>query len=109
MQDTQLVNVPLDEIVRRLVDALQPERIYLFGSRARGDAVSQSDYDVLIVVDQAAEQPYALERRAYRALVGLLTPVDVMVISRERFEQRRHIEASLAATVEREGRLLYAA
>jgi predicted nucleotidyltransferase len=27
----------LDEIVRRLIEAYQPERIYLFGSRARGD------------------------------------------------------------------------
>ena len=37
----------LAEAVRRLVEALQPERIYLFGSRARGDAHQDSDYDFL--------------------------------------------------------------
>jgi hypothetical protein len=50
-----------------------------------------------------------LERQAYSALVGLATPVDVVVMSRERFERRRMVVASLPATVEREGKLLYAA
>jgi uncharacterized protein len=36
----------LAEIVRRLVDAYQPERIYLFGSVARGRAGPDSDYDL---------------------------------------------------------------
>ena len=39
----------LDEIVRRLVDAVDPDRIVLFGSRARDDARPDSDYDLLIV------------------------------------------------------------
>lgn len=109
MQESQLISTPLPEIVQRLVSALHPERVYLFGSRARADAKPESDNDVLIVGSHATDQPYALERQAYRALVGLSTPVDVMVISRDRFEQRRHVRASLVATVEREGRLLYAA
>ena len=97
----------LAEVVRRLVTALQPERIYLFGSRARGEGTPESDYDVLVVVSQTPEEPYHLERQAYSALVGLATPVDVMVMSRERFERRRMVAASLPATVEREGKLLY--
>ena len=44
----------LSEIVRRLVDAYCPERIYLFGSRARGDAGAGSDYDLLLVVPDDA-------------------------------------------------------
>ena len=99
----------LAEVVRRLVAALQPERIYLFGSRARGEATPESDYDVLVVVSRTAEAPYDLERQAYSALVGLAMPVDVVVMSRERFERRRKVAASLPATVEREGKLLYAA
>jgi hypothetical protein len=38
----------LAEIVRRLVETFQPLRIYLFGSKARGDAGPDSDYDLLI-------------------------------------------------------------
>ncbi|PYO54511.1 MAG: hypothetical protein DMD83_22120, partial [Candidatus Rokuibacteriota bacterium] len=40
----------LVEIVRRLVEAYRPDRIYLFGSRARGTAGAESDYDLLVVV-----------------------------------------------------------
>ena len=97
------------EIVHRLVEALQPERIYLFGSRARGEATTESNYDVVVVVRHVAEDPYALERRAYRSLLGLGVPVDVVVMSREHFDRRRAVIASLPATVEREGKLLYAA
>jgi predicted nucleotidyltransferase len=41
----------LAEIVRRLIAEFQPERIYLFGSRARGDAGPDSDYDLLMSED----------------------------------------------------------
>lgn len=44
----------LSEIVRRLVAAYEPERIYLFGSKARGDEGPDSDYDLLVVVPDGA-------------------------------------------------------
>lgn len=106
-ESVELADARLAEVVRRLVAALQPERIYLFGSRARGEGTPESDYDVLVVVSQTPDAPYDLERRAYSALVGLATPVDVVVMSRERFERRRMVAASLPATVEREGELLF--
>lgn len=40
----------LAELVRRLVNAFQPERVYLFGSRARDEADASSDYDLLMVL-----------------------------------------------------------
>ena len=45
----------LDEIVRRLVAAIDLDRIILFGSRARGDARADSDIDLLIVKE--TDQP----------------------------------------------------
>lgn len=53
----ELEDPTLTEIVRRLVQALQPEQVYLFGSHARGDATAESDYDVLVVVKELADQP----------------------------------------------------
>jgi len=45
------VNDPmLTELLRRLVQAYEPERVYLFGSRARGEGGPDSDYDLLLVV-----------------------------------------------------------
>lgn len=73
---------PLAEVVRRLVEALQPERIYLFGSQARGDATEDSDFDLLVIVERRQDQPVRMEQQAYRALRGLPGAVDVVVMTR---------------------------
>ena len=96
------------EAVRRLVEALQPERIYLFGSRTRGEAHADSDYDFMVVVaDETKAARLDLERTAYAALGGLNIANDVLVRTRASFEWELPVVASLAATIEREGRLLY--
>ena len=51
---TSEMSPALDEVVRRLVAAYEPERVYLFGSWARGDVGPDSDYDILIVVPDSA-------------------------------------------------------
>ena len=99
----------LVEIVNRLVAILNPQRIYLFGSQARGDAGPDSDYDLLLLVDDASEPANRLSQRGYRALRGILAAVDVVVWDRETFDARLHLKASFPATVIREGRLLHAA
>ena len=99
----------LAEIVRRLIETLQPERIYLFGSRARGDAGPDSDYDLMVVVPHLTEPAYRLAQRAHSVLWGLGTAADILVWSREAFDNRLHLKASLPATILREGTLLHAA
>ena len=99
----------LADIVRRLVAAYQPERIYLFGSMARGDAGRDSDYDVLVVVADDAEPERLASRRGYEALVGTGYAADILVWRQSAFDVRLPLKASLPATVAREGRLLYAA
>ncbi len=97
----------LAEVVRRLVDAYRPERIYLFGSRARGDTGPNSDYDLLVVVPDDASPERRGSRRAYEVLWGTGVAADVLVWTRSRFDSRLHLQASLPATVIREGRLLH--
>src|SRR5437016_1473546 len=98
----------LAELVRRLVAELQPERIYLFGSRARGDAHADSDYDLLLVVRERSGPGLAMEGRARQAIAGLNVAVDVVIMTAEYFDWMLGAAASLPATVQREGRLLYA-
>lgn len=99
----------LAETVRRLVAELNPERIYLFGSKARGDAGPDSDYDILVLVERPTEPLYRLSQRGFRALRGIDAAVDVVVWDRDTFDARLHLVASFPATVIREGRLLHAA
>lgn len=98
----------LAEIVRRLVQAYRPERIYLFGSMARGDAGPDSDYDLLVVVSDDAPMERRDSDLAYRTLRGTGIGADVVVWTHSRFERRKHVVCSLPATVLREGRLLHA-
>jgi len=99
----------LAEIVRRLVEAYQPERIYLFGSVARQEAGPDSDYDLLVVVPDRAPPERKDSKLAYRVLWGTGAAADVIVWERTRFERRAHVVCSLPATVLREGKVLYAA
>jgi hypothetical protein len=109
-QDPLLEQDPvLCAMVDRLVDALHPERIYLFGSRARGDARPDSDYDLLAVVPESDLAPHRRDVLAFRALCGVGAAKDVVVYTRAEFESRRRVVSSLPATVLREGRLVYAA
>jgi predicted nucleotidyltransferase len=99
----------LAEAVHRLVAAYQPERIYLFGSVARGDAGPDSDYDLLLVVPDDAPPERRRSRLAYQALRGTGAAADVLVCTHSYFEARRSLNASLPGTVLREGKLLHAA
>jgi predicted nucleotidyltransferase len=109
MEKSEIVNPKLAEIVSRLVEAYQPERIYLFGSEARGDAGPDSDFDLLVVVPNEAPPEMKRSRLAYERLWGTGVAADVLIWTKERFDSRLHLKASLPATVLREGKLLYAA
>lgn len=99
----------LAEIVRRLVTAYQPERVYLFGSVARGDAGPDSDYDLMMLVREAQEPPYRLSQQAHSLLWDLGVAADIIVWTTDRFDRRARVPASLPATILREGRLLHVA
>ncbi len=99
----------LDEIVHRLVAAYHPRSIYLFGSRARGEAGPDSDYDLLVVIADDAPENRRRSRLAYEVLRGTGVAADVVILLQAAFQQREHLKASLPATVMEEGLLLYAA
>jgi predicted nucleotidyltransferase len=113
--ETPSVESPvLAEIVRRLVEVYHPERIYLFGSMARGEAGPDSDFDLMVIVPDDTPPELRDSGRAYEAFWGITaggvgTASDVLVWTREVFEKRLHLKASLPSTVLREGKLVYAA
>lgn len=107
MLDTNQSTRELDQIIDRLVTGLQPERIYLFGSRGSGQATPESDYDLLVILPESDIPRHQREALSYDLLWGLTTPVDVIVMTQDEFERKSHVKTSLAITVQTEGKLLY--
>ncbi|MEK6409397.1 MAG: nucleotidyltransferase domain-containing protein [Acidobacteriota bacterium] len=75
----------LREVVLRLVEAIDPDRIILFGSRARGEAMPDSDIDLLIIKD-SPDPPHCRVVSAYRALAGVDVPTDILWRTPEEIE-----------------------
>lgn len=99
----------LQEVIRRLVDLYQPEKIYLFGSRAREDSGPDSDYDLLLIISDQTPPDLRRSQLAYKALRGTGIAVDVLIWTHTAFSSRLHIRASLPSIVIEEGKLLYVA
>jgi predicted nucleotidyltransferase len=97
----------LEEIVRRLVEIYHPERIYLFGSVARGDARADSDYDIMVVVPDDTPREVIMSKGIYEILWRIGTSADLHVYTRQDFDKRLHLKASFPSTIVREGKLLY--
>ncbi len=70
----------LDELVRRIVDAVHPLQIILFGSAARGKMGPQSDIDVLVVMPDGIHRGKT-SREIYRHLWGLGFAKDIVVVT----------------------------
>jgi predicted nucleotidyltransferase len=96
----------LQEIIRRLVSEIDPDRIILFGSRARGDAKPDSDVD-LLVIKASDEPPHRRVIRAYRALRGLGVPKDVLWRTPEEVAEWSAVKNYVITEAVREGRVLY--
>jgi uncharacterized protein len=100
--------VVLSQIVERLVRAIEPRRILLFGSRSTGESRTESDFDLLVVWRD--ENPPAFRSAEVRkVLSGIRVSLDITVVTLselERFRDRRFHIVGIAAA---EGRVLHAA
>jgi len=97
----------LQGITQRLVEALRPDRIYLFGSRAYGTPDRNSDLDFVIVVPDGPISRSGLCSEARRLIGEVGCDVDVLIYSATRFDRRSGWRANLEHTVRNKGRLLF--
>jgi uncharacterized protein len=95
-----------NEIVRRILAVARPDRVILFGSAATGAMTRDSDIDILIVEPDPTDH-HEESVRIRRALGNLGFPVDVMVISTERFEETKNIFGGIAYPAYKYGTVLY--
>lgn len=96
----------IQEMVHRIVDQFNPEKIILFGSYARGTAGPDSDVDLMVVMPvNGSRRQKQIEVRV--ALHGIRMAKDIVVVTPEDVEKRKDIVGSLIRPAVREGKVLY--
>jgi predicted nucleotidyltransferase len=110
-----MVNIPddvIEKMAQQIVREVHPQRILLFGSRARGQANKDSDVDFLVV----EREPFGPNRsrrreavRIWRCLSEFRIPTDILVYSTNEVAQWKDSRQHVIGMALREGRLLYEA
>ncbi|MCL6473756.1 MAG: nucleotidyltransferase domain-containing protein [Firmicutes bacterium] len=98
----------LEEVIRRIVQTAQPDRIILFGSAARGVLEADSDLDLLVIKGGAFNRNHLLGE-IYRRLRGVHVAVDVLLATPEEIEQYARFPFLVIAPALEEGKEVYRA
>ncbi|MGH9469146.1 MAG: nucleotidyltransferase domain-containing protein [Terriglobia bacterium] len=96
----------LDRLVSKIVETVQPRRIVLFGSAARGQMGPQSDVDLLVVMPDGAHRRQTAQR-LLRAMAGLGVAKDIVVVTESDVREFAEEPSLVLQPALREGRELY--
>lgn len=96
----------LNEIVRRIKEEVGPDKIILFGSRAKERNKVSSDYDIC-VLKKGVEDKRDLTKRIYQRLFGVGTAVDIIVESPERFNELKDKWFLVHSEIAKHGMVIY--
>jgi len=96
----------LEEIINRILQVIIPDKIILFGSRARGNNKKDSDYD-LLVIKSGIQDELLIARKIYRYLIGVDESVDIMVETPETLEKYKETPGYVYKSILKEGIVVY--
>lgn len=96
----------LRQAVERIATRFHPDKVILFGSRARGQGRVDSDADLLVImrVDGSKRQQAV---QIDLALEGIPIPIDLIVVTPEEVEKYRDVTGTIIREAVREGKVLY--
>lgn len=96
-------------MTKRLIDLYHPVEIYLFGSYAWGLPDEDSDVDLLVVVDECkSEDRHMALVQGHRALRGMGLPKDLILLTKEEFDNYSADHRKIYYKIKNKGKLLYA-
>ena len=104
MKERALDQETLDDIIQRIVEVAQPERIILFGSAARGGMTRNSDVDLLIIKEGGDAD---LRAQIYEKMYGVRVAVDAILVSPTDVERYKHSHALVIKPALQGGRVVY--
>lgn len=100
--------MPIQPILARVIDRWHPLQIWLFGSRARGEAGPDSDWDLLAVVPNGPElADFDDPMTVWRVKREPGVPTDLVVYRVSDFDEDRTVPNTLAYSTSLDGVLVY--
>ena len=98
----------IDQLVKSVVEAVQPLKIILFGSAARDNTTADSDVDLLVVMPEGIHRRETA-RYLYKHLGETGIPVDILVATPDDLKRHKNNIGLIYRTVLQEGKEVYAA
>ena len=81
----------IDKITKIIVESINPDKIVLFGSRARGDFREDSDYD-LLVFSEKSNRNREISKVLYRKIASakdIKASVDILVVDKNTYTKHK--------------------
>jgi predicted nucleotidyltransferase len=108
MTSTSIDQAVLNRLVLKIVETVQPRRVVLFGSAARGQMGPHSDVDLLVVMPDGVHRRQTAQR-LYRVLAGLGVAKHIVVVTESDVRQFADEPSLVVQPALKEGRELYRA
>lgn len=100
------MDATLEKILKKILEIITPEKVILFGSRAKGSNEKDSDYDILIVKSGIANKR-EISRKIYRNLLGTNASVDIIIELPEIIEKYKDSVGYIYKNILQEGKIIY--
>jgi predicted nucleotidyltransferase len=107
----------MENVIERLVNSLKPShpsKIILFGSHAKGTATSESDVDLMVILDNDDVAKTYQERLDKKLVISKLvreinyeTALDILIYSKEEFRLLKERGNSFLDEIEKSGKVIY--
>lgn len=94
-------------LLDRIVTHLNPQKVILFGSRARGNVHADSDWDFLVIMDDDAPAERLGWKSMYEARRGIHAPIDIIPCRDQTFRKRIGVVGSLPWIASTHGVVVY--
>ena len=98
-------DVIIQQIIKSIVELVNPDKIILFGSHATGKATKDSDYDICVLKKNANRK--ALTHKLYSIGLNANAPVDMIVNTPSRFEKLKEYYSYVYYDIAKDGIVIY--
>ena len=108
-----ITNKQIQEVTDIIVEEIQPEKVLLFGSYAKGDPHKNSDLDIIVIVNEKLEKKKRIDSLVQMnmktALPDLLFPKDFKMYSVKEYFELKDNKYSFLYSVLQNAKTLYEA